>query len=221
MHLSKPHGLLLALIALGLAFGPGVAPVRAQEAPAEEAPKAEPKPKPQPRPKKPAPKEAAPAPAPAPPAAAAIWPAGASTVSETYADWTMNCSRDEARAACVVMQAQGNARSGRREFALELKTPVEGRADGVILMPFGFDIEPGVTFKLDDATLGKGAPYMTCSAEGCLVPISLPTLATDTMMTAKTLTIFATKPDAKEPTAITVSLGGFASAFARAIALGR
>jgi invasion protein IalB len=224
MHLSKPLGLLVALAVLGLASGPGGVPARAQEAPAEEAPK--PEPTPRPKPKKPAPKEAAPAAAPAAPAAAAtapaaIWPAGASAVSETYADWTTNCARAEARTACVVSQAQGNARTGRREFAFELKAPVDGRADGVILMPHGFAIEPGVTFKLDEATLGKGAPYMTCSGEGCLVPVSFPTLATDTMMTAKTLTILAMKPDAKEPTVITVPLGGFASAFARAIALGQ
>jgi invasion protein IalB len=52
------------------------------------------------------------------------------------------------------------------------------------------------------------------------VPVSLPTLATDTMKTATNLTISATKPDAKEPTIITVPLSGFAAAFARASAFG-
>jgi invasion protein IalB len=52
------------------------------------------------------------------------------------------------------------------------------------------------------------------------VPVSLPTLATDTMKTATSLTVSATKPDAKEPTIITVPLAGFAAAFARATAFG-
>lgn len=149
-----------------------------------------------------------------------VWPEGASMVSETYGDWTMTCSRAEAKATCLLLQSQGNARTGKREFAVELKPPVDGRAEGMIMMPFGFRIEPGVSFKLDETVLGKGAPYVSCSLEGCLVPISLPTLATDTMKTARILSVIGTKQDAKEPTTVAVPLSGFGPALARAVALG-
>ncbi|MER2266585.1 invasion associated locus B family protein [Methylobacterium oxalidis] len=190
---------------------------RAQEdapAPESAAPAAKPKPKPQPR--KPAPKPAEAAP-PAP-SAGAVWPAGATAVSETYDNWTVNCSRESANTSCMVMQSQGDRKTGRRQFAIELKAPKDGRSEGLILMPFGVSIEPGVSFKLDETVLGKGAPYLACGSEGCLVPISFPTLATDSMKTAEKLTITAPRPEGQEPTVITVPLAGFAAAFARVVA---
>lgn len=190
-------------------------------APEQDAPAAESSPKPKPKPKpKPAPKPAAAAPAPAIAAPAkATWPEGASALSESYGDWSINCSRENQATICSVVQAQGSKRDNRREFAIELKPPANDRTDGLILMPFGFQIEAGLSFKIDDAVLGKGAPYYTCSSEGCLVPVSLPTLATDTMKTAKNLLILAPKQDATEPTTITVPLNGFGAALARASAL--
>lgn len=141
-------------------------------------------------------------------------------MSESYDSWTMTCTRPEAKPSCLITQAQGNARTGKREFVIEIKVPAEGRAEGLILMPFGYLIEPGISFKLDETVLGKGAPYLSCSLEGCLVPISLPTLATDTMKTAKTLSVIGQKQDAAEPTTIAVPLAGFGQAFARSIAFG-
>ncbi|WP_244477269.1 invasion associated locus B family protein [Methylobacterium sp. Leaf125] len=203
---------ILAALSLALTIA---APAAAQDADAPAATEAPAKPKPR--------KAAPPKPAPAKPAAtqaaALSWPTGASSLSEVYGDWTVTCAKAEAnaKAECAIMQAQGA--KGRREFALEIRPPNDGRAQGFILMPLGLAIEPGISFKLDEAVLGKGAPYLSCSQEGCLVPISLPTLATDTMKTAKNLLVSATKPEAKEPVTITVPLEGFANALARAIAL--
>ncbi|BAU91966.1 invasion associated locus B family protein [Methylorubrum populi] len=219
------------LLLAGMLALTGPVTVQAQEDAAPEAAPAEPAAKPKPRPRKPAPKKeepkeatsAAPSGTVLEPAAAsgsAQWPAGASSVSESYGDWTMNCNRAEARTDCVIIQSQGDRRTGKRLFSFELRPPKEGKSEGLILMPFGLQIEPGVSFKLDDRQLGKGAPFSFCVTDGCLVPVSLPTLATDTMKTATNLTISATKPDAKEPTIITVPLSGFAAAFARASAFG-
>lgn len=226
---APPAALLLAgLMALAwptASFAQDAAPEAAPEA-------AEPAAKPKPRPHKPAPKRepkketANPTPTgpvlePASGASGpAQWPAGANSVSESYGDWTMNCNRIEARTDCVIIQSQGDRRTGKRLFSIELRPPKDGKSEGLILMPFGLQIEPGVSFKLDDRPLGKGAPFSFCVSDGCLVPISLPALATDAMKTATNLTISATKPDATEPTVITVPLAGFASAFARASAFG-
>lgn len=199
---------------------------RAQDAdPAAESPpaagsgaaaKARPKPKPTPKPAaKPAPTPAAATPA----APVAAWPTGATTVSESYGDWTVSCVRPEAKVTCIVVQSQGDSKTGRRQFGFELSVPKEGRSEGVILMPFGMAIEPGVTFKLDEQALGKGAPYSTCTSDGCLVPISFPTLATDGMRNAKSLTVSAQKSGNNEPATIVVPLAGFPQAFDRAVAL--
>ncbi len=217
-------GLRAALLAALLLAGPAAAQDAAPGA--EEAPAApqKPKPKPAPKPKpqaKPAEKPAEAKPEAAAPAATpATWPAGADTVSETYGEWTTNCARAEGKTSCLVTQSQGDRQSGRRQFVIELRTPQEGRAEGLILMPFGLNIETGVTFKLDESVLGKGAPYTTCTSEGCLVPISFPTLATDAMKTAKALVVNAQKANSTESVTITLPLGGFNAAFARAAALG-
>ncbi len=219
------------LLLAGMLALTGPVTVQAQEDAAPEAAPAEPAAKPKPRPRKPAPKKEEPKEAtsavpsgtvlePAAASGSAQWPAGASSVSESYGDWTMNCNRAEARTDCVIIQSQGDRRTGKRLFSFELRPPKDGKSEGLILMPFGLQIEPGVSFKLDDRQLGKGAPFSFCVSDGCLVPVSLPTLATDTMKTATNLTISATKPDAKEPTIITVPLSGFAAAFARASAFG-
>lgn len=224
-----------ALLLAGLLAAPlpaGRTAAFAQDAGPEAAPE-EPAPKPKPKPRKPAPKPKEEAKEPANPATSgpvlepaaassgpAQWPAGARSVSESYGDWTMNCNREEARTDCVIIQSQGDRRTGKRLFSIELRTPKDGQAEGLILMPFGLQIEPGVTFKLDDRALGKGAPFSTCVTDGCLVPISLPTLATDTMKSAQNLTVTAKKPDVAEPTVITIPLSGFAAAFARASAFG-
>lgn len=216
---------LLASLLLALPIRPVLAQDAEPEAPATEetAQKARPKPKPKPPAPKPAAK-AAPAPAPAAtPAAAtpaaAAWPVGASSISESYGDWTMSCIRPTDKAQCVVVQSQGDSKTGRRRFGIELQAPRDGRSEGTVLMPFGLAIEPGVAFKLDEQALGKGAPYISCSGEGCLVAISFPTLAIDGMRTAKALTVTGQKSGASEPAVITVPLEGFPQAIARAAAL--
>ncbi|KMO11659.1 invasion protein [Methylobacterium indicum] len=194
-------------------------PARAQEEPAGEAPAAEAPHKPAPKPVR----RAAPKPAPAPKAEAApapvtaptgAWPNGASAVSEVYGDWTISCTRENEKRQCQLSQAQGVAQTGQRRFSIELNPPQEGRSNGLLLMPLGLSIEPGVTFKLDDATLGKGAPYTSCVQAGCIVPISFPTVATDAMKTAVNLRVTGTKPNGEADT-ITVPLAGFAAALAR------
>jgi invasion protein IalB len=193
----------------------------AAAAPVEAPAKARPKPRPKPAaPKpaaKPAPAEVAPASAPSP--AHAAWPTGASMVSESYGDWTMTCTRPNEKVTCIVAQAQGDSQTGRRKFGFELQTPANGRSEGIVLMPFGLAIEPGVTFKLDEQALGKGAPYTTCSAEGCIVSISFPTLALDGMRAAKKLIVTGQKAGSSDSATITVPLEGFPQAFDRAVAL--
>jgi invasion protein IalB len=191
-----------------------------EAAPAEAAPKARPKPKPKPAAPKPVAKPAeAAAPVAAQAPAHAAWPTGASTVSESYGDWTMTCTRPNEKVTCIVAQSQGDSQTGRRKFAVELQTPVDGRSQGLVLMPFGLSIEPGVTFKLDEQTLGKGAPYTSCGVDGCFVPISFPTLALDGMRTAKKLFVTGQKASGSDPATIAVPLEGFPQALDRAVAL--
>ncbi|MCJ2085902.1 invasion associated locus B family protein [Methylobacterium sp. E-005] len=209
------------LLALPLAT-PRAQDAEPEAAPAEALPKARPKPKPKPVAPKPAAKPVAADPAPAAAAAApahAAWPPGASMVTESYGDWSMTCTHPGETITCIIAQAQGDSQTGRRKFGIELQTPKDGRAEGIVMMPFGLSIEPGITFKLDEQTLGKGAPYTACGPDGCFVPISFPALALDGMRTAKTLFVIGHKSGSSDDATITVPLAGFTQALDRAVAL--
>jgi invasion protein IalB len=155
----------------------------------------------------------------APPAGPQL-PNGATSISESYGDWTVDCRIAEGRKLCIVAQSQGDNRSGQRVFAIELRSPREGRSEGTILMPFGLRLENGAVLKLDDKDLGQGVRFSTCIPAGCLLPISFPAAATDALKGGQRLTVAALNLSTGEPVSFNISLNGFPAAFARVIALG-
>jgi invasion protein IalB len=163
----------------------------------------------------------APAASPASHAATAQLPNGASSVTETYGDWTMTCRVEDGGKLCNLSQAQGNKDTGQRSFAIEMRAPKDGKSSGVILMPFGLKLETGAILKLDDKDLGQGLRFSTCVPEGCLLPISFPTVATDAMKTSKTLAVASLNLSSGQAVVFNVSLKGFGAALDRAAQLGR
>lgn len=219
----KHHSLGIASLAAVLAVGSFASPALwAQEEQAERPAAAAPQ-RPAPRPaSKPAAKPAQPvAQAPAAPsvsqpaAGAATLPNGASAINETYGDWTVDCRIANGQRLCVLLQSQGNSQTGQRVFAIELRAPKDGRAEGTILFPFGMKLENGAVLRLDDKDLGQGLRFSTCLAQGCLLPISFPTVATDAMKAGKALTVAALNLSNNEPVSFNVSLGGFGAALDR------
>ncbi|MCD4512140.1 hypothetical protein LQT97_12965 [Brucella pseudogrignonensis] len=64
-------------------------------------------------------------------------PNGASSINETYGDWTVNCAIADNSKRCGVSQEQGNNQTGQRVFAIDLQPPADGQTNGVLLLPFG------------------------------------------------------------------------------------
>ena len=162
-------------------------------------------------------------PAPATPAAAgspAQLPNGASSIVETYGDWTVNCGIENATKLCILSQAQGNKETGQRTFAIELRAPRDGRSDGTVLMPFGLRLESGAVLKLDEKDLGQGLRFSTCIPQGCLLPFSFPAVVTDAMKNAKMLAVVSQNLANGQAVTFNISLNGFAAALARSIQLG-
>jgi len=225
MHPSRPNAFFAAALLGLLASGLVALPVQAQEEPAAQpAPTAPQRPAPRPaRPPAPAPArpappvaQAQPAPSISPPAPqAATLPNGASAINETYGDWTVDCRIANGQRLCVLLQSQGNSQTGQRVFAIELRAPKDGRAEGTILFPFGMKLENGAVLRLDDKDLGQGLRFSTCMAQGCLLPISFPTVATNAMKSGKALTVAALNLSNNEPVSFSVSLTGFAAALDR------
>jgi invasion protein IalB len=121
----------------------------------------------------------------------------------------------EGQKLCSLGQAQGNAQTGQRLFASELAPAREGRTEGAVLMPFGLRLESGAFLKLDDRDLGHGLRFSTCTLHGCLLPISLPTLATDAMRMAQRLTVATLRLENGEVVTFNVAMAGFGQAFDR------
>ncbi len=157
----------------------------------------------------------------APPAAAAQLPNGASSITETYGDWTVACGIANGAKICNLSQEQGNKQTGQRTFAIELRTPKDGKTDGTILMPFGLKLDSGAILKLDDKDLGQGVRFSTCIPDGCLLPVSFPTVATDAMRKGKTLAVSSLNLSDGQAVTFNVSLNGFTTALNRAAELAK
>ena len=158
--------------------------------------------------------------APAPSEPAAQLPNGASSITESFSDWTVNCRIDGGQKVCALSQAQGNKQTGQRSFAIELTTPKNGRTDGAILMPFGLKLDAGAVLKLDDKDLGQGLRFSTCIPGGCLLPVSFPVVATDAMKNGTTLAVTGVDLGSGQAVTFSVSLKGFPAAIKRVIDLG-
>jgi invasion protein IalB len=156
-----------------------------------------------------------------PTAQTATLPNGASSINETYGDWTVDCRIVDGLKQCLLSQAQGNNQTGQRVFAIELRVPRDGKTEGTILMPFGVNLESGAILKLDDKGLGKGLRFSTCVPQGCLLPVSFPIVATDAMRKATKLVVASLNLSNGDAITFNVSLNGFAAALDRIAQLGQ
>lgn len=148
-------------------------------------------------------------------------PNGALSINETYGDWTVDCRIADAQKQCLLVQAQRNRETGQRSYAIELRPPADGKTEGTILMPFGLNLDVGAILKLDDKDLGKGLRFSTCLPQGCLLPVSFPTVATDTMRKGTKLVVASLNISSGEAVTFNVSLNGFGAALDRTIQLAR
>lgn len=160
-------------------------------------------------------RHAAPALAQSAKAAGETLPGGASSIQETYGAWSVSCRLAEGRKVCSFSQVRGNQQTGQRSFAIELRAPSDGKTDGVLVLPFGLALAAGVKLTLDEKPLGQPVPFTTCVPDGCIAPVSFPTVATDAMKKAKEMAIIVTPSNNPEPITFSVALDGFAAAQAR------
>jgi invasion protein IalB len=143
-------------------------------------------------------------------------PNGASQLSETYGDWTLNCSTGTK--ACALSQALVN-KEGQRAFLIELRVAKDGASEGTILMPFGLKLDAGVLLKLDDKDMGQGLRFSTCVAQGCVLPVNFPIAGLNAIRNGKTLAVGALNMNDGQLVTFSISLNGFAVAVDRVIQL--
>ncbi|AIJ71803.1 MULTISPECIES: invasion associated locus B family protein [Brucella] len=149
---------------------------------------------------------------------AASLPGGASTLQETYQDWTVSCQSQKDTTACVMRQEQSSAQTGQRVLTAELRNVAGGKVDGVLLMPFGLDLAKGASLKIDD-TAGPNLTFSTCLPQGCLAPVSFDAKQVAALKSGTNINVTTTALSPSQPVAFKISLKGFGAALDRIQAL--
>ncbi|MEW9539588.1 invasion associated locus B family protein [Agrobacterium radiobacter] len=150
-----------------------------------------------------------------------VLPSGASSLTETFEDWTVFCASTYDKPQCVVWQTQTQEQSGQHVLDLRFGPVQQGEVyNGDLTLPFGLEFTRGVTVQLDDGQNSKSFAFKTCLPAGCIVPINFHRNTFDEMRKATTLRLVAVSIDL-QVIPFTVSLKGFGAAFDRASALAK
>ena len=139
-------------------------------------------------------------------------PGGASSLQETYQDWSLACQGGES-VVCAVSQQQ-TQQNGQRVLAIELRRSKGGALTGNLALPFGLLLDAGATLQIDDGAAFEPLRFETCLPSGCLVPLAFDTAAIARLRAGTALKVKVKGTDQKE-LALTVSLKGLAAALDR------
>lgn len=148
--------------------------------------------------------------------AASTLPGGASSLQETYQDWSLAC-QGTPKAVCAVSQQQ-TQQNGQRLLAMELGKSADGGVSGNLVLPFGLLLDVGATLQVDDGQPRAPLRFVTCLPGGCLVPLSFDAKTVAALRAGTALKIKVKAIDQKEMT-FAVSLKGLAAALDRLKAL--
>lgn len=139
-------------------------------------------------------------------------PGGASSLQETYQDWSLSC-QSAPTTVCAVSQQQ-TQQNGQRVLAIELRKGAEGAVSGNLVLPFGLLLEAGAALQIDDAQPRAPLPFSTCLPAGCLVPLSFDAKTVAALRAGTALKIKVQGME-KNDVALSVSLKGLAAALDR------
>lgn len=145
----------------------------------------------------------------------AVLPGGASSLQENYGDWTVVCALPGGHKACTLYQTQADQKTQQRVLAMELSAGEKGLVTGVLALPFGLDLEKGVSLQIGDGAPGARMPFQTCLPVGCIVQLKFDEAALTKLRAAKQVKIIAHTAENDQPLDLAVSLNGFTTALAR------
>ncbi len=145
---------------------------------------------------------------------------GATSLSETHADWTVTCTTRESAVQCAMSQTQVRGENRQRVLAVEM-TATEGgnSASGMLVMPFGLALDQGVVLSIDEGEFLPPLRFSTCLPAGCVVPLMFNQDAITAMRAGTALKAKAAANGSGQEVNFSISLSGFTSALARAAEL--
>ncbi|HWA42608.1 MAG TPA: invasion associated locus B family protein [Hypericibacter adhaerens] len=150
---------------------------------------------------------------------AGLLPGGATSLTETYGDWVVACAQPQGIKRCTLSQQQTDKASKQRLLAVELMAMAGDKAEGMLILPFGLLLDPGIALQIDEAAPGPARHFRTCLPAGCFVPLALDAKMIDALRKGKLLKVNATAAADGKPIAFGISLAGFGGAFARTVKL--
>ena len=144
-------------------------------------------------------------------------PSGASSLQETYQDWSLAC-QGAPQAVCAISQQQMQ-QNGQRVMAIELSRNSDGTLAGNLILPFGLTLDSGAVLQVDEAVPQEPLRFSTCLPVGCLIPLTFDAKTVAALKASTALKVKVKSIEAKEAT-LSVSLKGLAEAVDRLAALG-
>lgn len=139
-------------------------------------------------------------------------PNGASSLNETYQDWTVICAANEKGRICVLSQQQRKSDSKQLVLAAEFNAVTANEVRGTLVLPFGLRLADGVVLQVDDQPAQSAVPFATCLPAGCIVPVSFGADMVKAIRTGATLKVTAKAHDSGQIVQFGVSLKGFSGA---------
>ncbi|CDX33679.1 Invasion protein B homolog BAB1_0368 [Mesorhizobium sp. SOD10] len=140
-------------------------------------------------------------------------PGGASSLQETYQDWSLTCQSNASNVVCAISQQQ-TQQNGQRILAVELRHNADDSLAGTLILPFGLLLEAGATLQVDDGQPLEPLRFSTCLPAGCVVPLSFDEQTASALRAGSVLKVKLRSTDQKDLT-LSVSLKGLAPALDR------
>lgn len=145
-------------------------------------------------------------------------PGGASSLTETFDDWTVSCRIAQAARRCALAQ-QKVQQNGQRIWALEVRPAPDGAVTGILGLLFGLRLADGVGLAINDKPTGVAPRFSTCLPAGCMVSVELNKAIVSALRSGKVLKVGAVANNTGAPLSISISLKGFAASLDRTAAL--
>ncbi|WP_332060566.1 invasion associated locus B family protein [Bartonella sp. CB74] len=152
--------------------------------------------------------------------AAATLPNGASSLTETYGLWSINCGVQTGKKVCFMYRQEVNNQN-RVVVAMNVVLNDDGMVSGNLVVPFGILVSKPVRLQVDDGKAVIETGIRTCETIGCVVPVAFDKNFVTALRAGKHLKLAMTTAMAGEPPLndLFIQLNGFSSALNRLTAL--
>lgn len=151
---------------------------------------------------------------PAPPQGAPVLPNGATSISEVYGAWTVQCRIIRNEKICTFNQVLTNQATEQVGFAIDL-LPSEGSVLGHVLLPLGIRLADGLVLQVDTHDPASKLQFTHCVATGCIAAVQFNDANIKALEAGTRLAARVTVETSGLPLTFQISLAGFGAALAR------